>query len=238
MKISDRAVPSEAVSSFGPESFQTSSAIALEVASIINLWSQVEAYVEGIVGHLSLGDSEIMETFRSEKGWDRRARALQGLVIQHRPDRQDLTAALLQVVKQAAEIRNEVAHGVWAADAAHRYQMLLYPNSTFGSISAAIAAGLQDADTQALIVRLNTEARVVSLGEAMMAKEKVQDAYELMHMAFLAFFHADQDLAGKGFQDKWSELENHSLIGPRAKDRSITRLRDKRRRSRADTPGE
>ena len=241
MRISDRPIPRETIASVGAAPFRLAisptSAAALIPVLLLNAlacWAVVESLVEGIYGHLVTDEPDQMEAFKVLLGWDRRAEALVQKVAQKRPDRQDHVAALLNKVKGAADIRNEIAHGCWAADDATPEQMLLFPNDLHGRLSMFAGRPDRNERTAEIIAERFSAGRVVGAIEARKAFDTINAAHDLMHSAWLAFFPAELDQTGQGMTDQYDRLRTDAEIAERAKNRASSRVRAEKTAARLE----
>ncbi|WP_292035562.1 MULTISPECIES: hypothetical protein [unclassified Brevundimonas] len=231
MLISQRQIPPTTKATFGNELFAASPGVAIELMNAINAWATLEAKVEGIFGHLTEGDPSAMAAFKDLLGWDRRAKALGEKVAAVRPELQDHVAGLLNHVKEAADLRNEIAHSLWGVD--QDGQMLISPSDMYGRVSVHASGENADAEMPEFISTLFRDGRMVGMAEATAARQAIEAAEGLMHAAWLGFFSPERDETGASFEDLINSLKTHPGIAERALNRARWRAREEKSKAKA-----
>jgi hypothetical protein len=187
--------------------------IAACLMAVVAAWSEIEAKVEGIFANLVGDDEQALDAFRDLRGWDRREKALKAAVSTL--DDHRVADAILSAVRQVSslsEMRNEVAHGLWAAVEGKNDRLAILDTAVMGMIADLSSGRVSTEDSFRKIYRC---AWIVRIENVQSIRVKIGSAATLINNAYLLSFGSDRDATGKGFEDVKIEMEGDSELASR-----------------------
>ncbi|MDQ1192010.1 hypothetical protein QE419_000776 [Brevundimonas vesicularis] len=203
--------------------------IAACLMAVVAVWSEVEAKVEGIFANL-VGDDELaLDAFRDLRGWDRREKALKAAASTLNDNRvADVILSAVRQVSSLSEMRNEVAHGLWAAVEGKNDRLAILDTAVMGMI-ADLSSGR--VSTEESFRKIYGCAWIVRIENVQSIQDKIGSAAGLINDAYLISFGSDRDVTGNGFEDVKIKMEGEPELASRIN--NMRRDREKKQRQAA-----
>jgi hypothetical protein len=183
MQISDTKLPPKPSVQIHPDVLLERPQFCQGVALAIAIWADIEARLDAIFIS-TIRDPAAIEDFRQIRGWDKRTKLFVEAVRSVKGDDAAIEAkAVLAVVTVPANMRNEVAHGIWAKCLEVPNDLVLLGSDIYSEASKialeAHAAGTPN-------VKINEEklfksARLVSIQQLRKAIDALLEARGLVH---------------------------------------------------------
>lgn len=200
--------------------------IAACLMAVVAVWSEIEAKVEGIFANLVGDDEQALDAFRDLRGWDRREKALKAAASTLEDNR--VADAILSAVRQVSslsEMRNEVAHGLWAAVEGKNDRLAILDTAVMGMI-ADLNRGRVSAEES--FKKIYECAWIVRIENVQSIRFKIGSAAGLISDAYLLSFGSNRDVTGNGFEDVKIKMEGD----PELASRTNNMRRDRRQKEK------
>lgn len=183
MQISDTKLPPTPSLQIHPDVLLEKPHFCQVVAFAIAIWADIEARLDAIFIS-TIRDPIAIEQFRQIRGWDKRTKVFVDAVRSVKGDDAAIEAkAVLAVVTVPANMRNEVAHGIWAKclEAPNDLALLgldIYSEASKKALEAQ-AAGTPNVKFDE--EKLFKSARLVNIQQLKKATDALIEARDLVH---------------------------------------------------------
>lgn len=182
MELGSSDLPAAPRLTWGPNAIVERPLLAIQIATAVAIWGEIEDRLDAFC-LLCTQDEGALQQFRETRGWDKRCKFIEAAVKDRLgPGKAIEVRAVLDVVKQPAGKRHDIAHCTWGLCEEAPHDLVIIKDVMTSALAIAVQQKL-GAPIEPLLSRdiAIGRARLVTLTDLVTLVEELAQARMLLH---------------------------------------------------------